>query len=180
MANTYTAVSTPVTATTISVSSFGSKVTDDLDYLAVSKPNCRVYNSATISHTTSGVYQALTFNSERYDKGAGSHSTVSNTGRLTVPTGCAGVYRIFGCITFAANATGARGIAIRLNGTTYLVAHTTAAFASVDCSMAITTNYSLAVGDYVELMGFQSSGAALNMSLNGNIAPEFGWEWVST
>ncbi len=29
----------------------------------------RVYNSAAISHATSGTWQALTFNSERYDTG---------------------------------------------------------------------------------------------------------------
>lgn len=179
MANTYTAITTPVTATTISVSTFGSLVSGDVDYLAVSKPNCRVYNSANIAITTATL-TALTFDSERYDKGAGSHSTSVNTGRLTVPTSCGGVYMIFGHVSFASNNTGSRIIAIRLNGATYIARVYAPATQSADTEMSISTCYNLAAADYVELVVYQNSGGNLNAQVVANYACEFGWVWQST
>lgn len=73
----------------------------------------RVYNSADISIATSGLPQALTFDSEEYDYG-GLHSVASNTGRLTAVVG--GIYVISGHATFASDATGLRQLSIRKNG----------------------------------------------------------------
>ena len=87
---------------------------------------CRVYNDANISVSVSGVQQALTFNSERYDT-YGMHSTSVNQSRLTVPR--SGTYNIFGQIEYASNSTGVRFASIRLDGVTYI---------SVTSTLAVT------------------------------------------
>lgn len=136
-------------------------------------------NTANISHTSSGSYQALTFNSERVDVGA-MHDTVTNTSRLTVPSGGGGFYEIGGCIEFASNATGRRGIQILLNGATVIAQHETANIGAFDHAVTIATVYQLAAGDYVELLGKQASGGALNMLATSAYSPEFFAHWLST
>ena len=127
----------------------------------------RVYNSSgqTIGNAS---WTALTFNSERFDN-AGLHSTSSNTSRLVAPV--AGDYVITGVVRWNNNDTGLRGIAVRLNGTTFI------SESLVYTSSVHTSNtagiYHLAENDYVELMVYQSSGGNLNTIVSGNISPEF-------
>lgn len=131
----------------------------------------RVFNDANISIANNTV-TALTFNSERFDTG-NFHSTSSNTSRLTAPT--AGLYLIDGSVRIAANSTGRRRLAIRLNGTTDIrvVEPSFAPSATVQWFNDISTLYQLAPPDYVELTVFQTSGGALNVDVAGNYSPEF-------
>lgn len=135
----------------------------------ITSVGARVYNSAAIS-SNNATLTALTFDTERYDTD-GLHSTSSNTGRLTCTR--AGKHLIVVNLEFASNATGYRVVHIRLNGTTYI---------AVDSKMAVNGNatwfstatiYDLAVGDYVEVVVYQTSGGALNVSAAGNYTPEF-------
>lgn len=137
---------------------------------------CRVYNNANISITTSGVSQALTFNSERYDNFA-IHSTSSNTSRLIAPR--TGIYSIFGHVEFASNATGLRSIVIYANGTTNIaVEGKTAVGGGLSTYCSVSTIYALSAGQYVELLANQTSGGALNVLSTGNMSPEFGMMYV--
>lgn len=147
---------------------------DCIMYLGTNRPHCRVYNSSSIS-VANNTNVALTFNSERQDVGA-MHSTSSNTGRITVTD--AGFYRVGGGVEFASNGTGRRSIAIRLNGATYIAAHSANADAAAAHQMTISTEYQFAATDYVELVVFQTSGGALNVSVVGNYSPEFSACWV--
>lgn len=132
----------------------------------------RVFNSANIS-INNATFTALTFDSERWDTG-NFHSTSSNTSRLTVPT--AGLYDIGGSVVFAANATGMREAAIRVNGSTFIVEQGPQPPTVTDgARVQVSTQYQLAAGDYVELMAFQRSGGALNVIASGNSSPEF---WI--
>ena len=151
---------------------------DNVKWLGGDKPHCRVRNSTTISHTSTGNYQALTFDTERVDVGP-MHDTSSNTGRLTVPSGGGGFYAIGGCIEFFANATGRRGIQVRRNGTT-VIARNESSIGGNDHPITIATVYQLSAGDYVELMGLQASGGNLNMLASSAYAPEFWAHWIST
>ena len=178
MANTPATPRTWVAANTLTAAQMNVDVRDNGDYLLTSKPNARVYNSGAISLATGSV-TALTFDSERYDKGAGSHSTSSNTGRLTVPTSCGGVYLIGGNVSFASNSTGVRQIGIRINGSTTIAQVYVNTNSSADCNLSICTAYSLAAADYVELMAFQNSGGNLNVQVSAG-SPEFWWVWQST
>ena len=155
-------------------------VRDNLSWVGTDKPHARVRNSANISHSSSGSYQAVTFNSERVDVGS-MHDTSSNTSRLTVPAGGGGLYAIGGVIEFAANATGRRGIDIYLNGTTVLAREECNNLGAGSATpVSISTVYQLSAGDYVELRGLQASGGALNMLASANYSPEFWCHWVST
>jgi hypothetical protein len=160
-------------------SSWGDAVNAATDYLATNKPRARVYNSANISVANNTV-QALTFNSERYDVG-GAHSTVTNTGRLTVPTGEGGLYTMGGTVGWAANVTGRRILLVRVNGTTTICQSESMVDAGTgNSSDTINCEHALAAGDYVELCVFQTSGAALNVTTIANSSPEFWFRWVAT
>lgn len=133
--------------------------------------SARVYNDAAISITTSGTPQALTFNTERYDTDA-IHSTVSNTSRLTLPY--AGKWLIIGQVEWVANATGRRQVSIVLNNTTSIasiIEQTPSA--TIVSRQIITTIYSFAANDYVELSVLQTSGGALSVNSQSALSPEF-------
>lgn len=133
--------------------------------------SAHAYNSANISHTTSGTWESVTHDSERFDTD-NLHSVSSNTSRITIRK--AGKYAIGGLIEFAANATGLRGARIRLNGATVLAQVVSANLGAGDPTpIAVQTVYSLAAGDYVELQGYQASGGALNMLASANYSPTF-------
>jgi hypothetical protein len=140
------------------------------------KPMCRIYNSGNLSIATA-TNTSLTFDSERYDVG-GCHSTSTNTSRLTVPTGGAGVYHIGGCAVFAATATGIRALWVLLNSSTRIVQKLDAATSGGDQAMAVSCDYKLAAGDYVELQVIQSSGGLLNINSSASYSPELWWHWV--
>jgi hypothetical protein len=86
----------------------------------------------------------LTFDSERFDSDA-SHSTVSNTGRLTVPTNGDGLYLIGGTVQFGAyNDTGGMlGIRIFLDGATVIASQTVVRGANQIYSFSVSTLYEL-------------------------------------
>jgi hypothetical protein len=97
--------------------------------------------------------------------------------KLTAHT--AGKYRISGSVGFSSNATGRRNGAIRLNGSTTLIQTETAvvtAGATTVCPIA-TFEYPLAVGDYLELVAVQTSGAALLTSVASPFMTFLRAEW---
>lgn len=171
----YSVPTTRATGYVVTAANWNSDVVDNATWLGRDAPHARVYNSANLSITTATL-TALTFNSERYDTGA-CHSTVSNTGRLTVPAGGGGVYDIKANIRFAANATGTRKALLRLNGATYIAGNEGPGNASIDNDVTVATDYLLAAADYVEVIVWQNSGGALNVLATGNLSPEFMWEW---
>ena len=136
-------------------------------------PSARAYNNAAISinHNTN---TALTFNSERWDTDS-IHSTSTNPSRLTATT--AGIYHIYGHIVWGSNSTGDRKIDIRVNGSTFIASIRYAASGNNNW-MSISTEYSLAATDYVELVVYQTSGGSLNVEANANYSPEFGMTYL--
>lgn len=132
-----------------------------------------VYHSATqtISDTTN---TALAFDSERWDD-AGYHSTVTNNSRLTIPTGYGGViFRGTFNVRYAANSTGVRDAAIRLNGSTFIAYNRMPAAASPSTTVvSCPFEYVLNDGDYIEAICQQTSGGNLDVVPAGNFTPEF-------
>jgi hypothetical protein len=163
----WTTPKTWATNDSLGASTLNTHLRDNLNFL-YGRPCCRVFNNANISHTTSGALQALTFNSERFDTDT-MHSTSSQTGRITFTT--AGYYMVGGQVEFGASATGERGLAIRLGGTTTLISHNQDAIGSDQLS--VVTFYAFTAGQYVELLGYQTSGGALNMNFTSAYSPEF-------
>ncbi|MHB8085404.1 MAG: hypothetical protein ACYDHZ_06240 [Dehalococcoidia bacterium] len=136
-----------------------------------SDKSARVYHNAdqTIANNT---LAALAFNSERWDTD-NIHDNVTNNSRLTCKT--AGKYLIVGNANFAANATGRRGIMIRVNGTDYIAIQQFMAVSDSGASTgaSISIVYSLAVNDYVELVVKHLAGADLVVTYTALYSPEF-------
>lgn len=180
MANTPATPRTWVAGAVLTAAQLNADVRDNTDFLLTSAPAVRVYNSANISISNNTV-TALTFDTERYDVGSGMHSTSVNTGRLTVPTGCGGKYHIGASLVFAANATGRRYAAIRLNGTTLIAIQIEPTNSGTYATgIQVSCDYALAAADYVEVEVYQDSGGALNVTFAGNYSPEFWAHWVRT
>lgn len=164
-------VDTPTSITAVYVS------VDDTDGAAVwlelpsgaSTPSfvgARAYSTSTqsISNGSGDTPTAATLGSEEYDTD-GFHSTSSNTSRMTVPSGKAGYYRVRGHAFFAANATGIRFACLAKNGTKYRgsATRTLVPGSTGGISVWAEATLNLAVGDYVELMVYQTSGGSLTI-----------------
>lgn len=128
-----------------------------------------VFNSAAISIPNNAL-TALTFDSERQDVMA-MHSTVTNTGRITLPL--PGWWDVGLNAEFAANATGRREWRIQLNGVTYIAQVAMVANAALQHAANLSRLYYFAANDYIQAVVFQNSGAALNMLSTAQISPEF-------
>lgn len=150
-------------------------VIEDGIYDAHKQPCCRTGHNAnqSIANTT---FTVLAFNTEVYDRdGLGTstiHDNATNNSRLICRV--AGAYSTKACIQWAANAVGIRQVNVRLNGTTTIGVETRSEVtADVAEVMTVTTDYDLAVNDYVEVVVYQSSGGALDVSLAASYSPTF-------
>lgn len=111
------------------------------------------------AHTVSATWIPIPFDVDYYNN-FGMHDTAVNNTRITALAG--GMYRIGGQVTWAANATGIRGLSVYLNGTTFMAVQALTATATV-IHLNLMTEFILNVGDYVELQGYQDSGGNLNV-----------------
>ena len=120
-------------------------------------------SSQTISDSTA---TAVSWNSEDYDVGglwAGGNPT-----RFTLPD--AGKYIYQATVQWAANATGARKIEIRENGTTFLQTNEEPAEASNVRSQQVIGTNDFAATDYVELIVTQFSTGNLDLTAGGTLS----------
>ena len=122
---------------------------------------CMLINSANISISNAS-QTTLTWDSEEIDVD-GYHSTATNTGRTTIPTGKTGKFLISAQLRFSPSATGRRILYIYKNGTTELWSAQVNGTATNDT--VFTGNYviSLTAGDYLECRTYQNSGGALDL-----------------
>jgi hypothetical protein len=157
-------------ALTVTDGGAGSTATLDLNAIGA-----RVYNDTSISVADS-TNTAITYNTEVYDTDT-IHDLGANTNRLTCKT--AGYYIIAGSFIYAANATGNRRAFIYLNNTTLLCDDFDDDPKAADpCRLSLVTIYQLAVNDYVEILTWQSSGGALNITESGH-TPGFGMQMIA-
>lgn len=117
----------------------------------------------TISNNS---YTLLTFDAENFDSDS-FHSNVTNNSRMTVPSGKAGKYLVSGLISFLANATGLRIIRLQKNGSAVFY-FGTYPFTGDNVPVYLDYTIDLAVGDYLELYAYQSSGG--NLNVDGGVA----------
>lgn len=129
---------------------------------------CRAYNNTTQSIPNSTV-TALTLNSEEFDTD-GIHSTVSNTSRMTIPSGLAGKWYFHAMTDIASGGSaGVRAIWFYKNGAS--LRGTASLMPSTNSNVKPHTSciVDLAVGDYIEAVVFQSSGGSLNAGDASNV-----------
>lgn len=123
----------------------------------------KAYSSTTQSITSGAANGVvLTLDTEIVDSDGG-HSTVTNTSRYTAQT--AGLYWVCGTVCFSTSATGARALQILVNGTGTAGNLIQSAATSTNGGSVLTSSLvQLAVGDYVELFAWQTSGGNLTTS----------------
>lgn len=141
-------------------------------------PRFRGYQ-ATSQSLADNTWTSLTMDTEVYDSDNG-HSTTTNSSRYTVQV--AGTYLITGSSAFTANATGNRAIRITVNGSpiTGSFAKTLAATSGHSSGIIGAAQAVCIVGDYIEVQGLQTSGAALSTSTGSDVAPSMGVQWISS
>jgi hypothetical protein len=124
---------------------------------------CSLWNSTTVS-APNATETIMTFDSELFDTD-GFHSTVSNTGRITIPTGKGGYYLVTGMIVFLASSGGMRSCALFKNGGATALTDNALPNSASQANDAPWFSYigNFAATDYLEIKGYQNSGAALNM-----------------
>ena len=127
---------------------------------AASYVGVSVYKSANQSIANS-TDTALTFDSEFFDTDS-FHSTVTNTSRLTIPSGKGGKYLLSGAISWGGGGGTIRAIKIYKNGS---VLNQISQFAGTnDGSINPAANvYELVATDYLEVYVRQNSGGNLDV-----------------
>jgi hypothetical protein len=130
---------------------------------------CRAY--ATSDQTmNNGANVMFNLDSENYDTN-GFHSTTTNNSRITIPSGKAGYYLITGVATYQGGSAGQgqRDLYVQLNGTTGLVNVVSQRVSNLNfLGMSLSDVQYLAVGDYIELGGYQDSGTSASTFTQGS------------
>jgi hypothetical protein len=114
----------------------------------------------SLGSLTNATWIQQTYDTETYDVGS-LHSTSSNTSRITVRR--TGRYLLSAISSFAANNTGQRFCAWRLNGGTYMPPSSINATTTYNTRMSMSLILNLVAGDYVETQCFQNSGGPLTL-----------------
>ena len=128
---------------------------------------CAIYKTATqsipnITGTT------VTFDSEYLDTD-GYHSTSTNTGRITIPTGKAGKFLVTGNLQFANNISAQIVVSINKNGAGIVSAQYPQSSVNVSggfTTLSVNGIVSCAVGDYIEMTAYQASGGNSDVAAN--------------
>lgn len=126
--------------------------------------NAMVKAKRTTNQTlTTATWTAIGLDSEDFDTDA-MHDNITNNSRVTF--NLAGKYAIHGFGSFANNTTvGYRLIGLRLNGVTFIAMQQTGPLEGTRTPRgAVSDVISAIVGDYVELVAFQDTGADLVFS----------------
>lgn len=138
------------------------------------------------SALTTATWTLMTFAGEDYDT-ATMHSTSTNTGRLTVPTGGAGLYHLTGNVALDYNTTAKScGLMVRKNaagsstGGTLIAQSMTllSTNAFVISAANISTHVRLSAADYLELFVLHDKGSNLSLK-GGDLTHRFGMYWVT-
>jgi hypothetical protein len=145
-------------------------------------PPIMVCTQTVTQSVANNTWTAITLDTEQQDT-YGGHSTSTNTSRYTAQV--AGWYTVSGVTVWGNNATGVRGSRIHVNGSAIqgtcqlVTAVTTGSLTGVSTP---TRTVFLNVGDYVEVGGYQSSGAALStgVATGGDLASALFVAWTHT
>lgn len=129
----------------------------------------KVYDAGNQTIATS-TDTAVAFDSEVYDDDS-FHDTVINNTRLTIPDD--GRYALLGNVQFDGNATGVRGIFIRLNATPTIGKNASGDVDASNLQMQVAAEDDFSAGDFLELMVRQSSGGNLDIEHNADFANYF-------
>ena len=116
---------------------------------------------------STGTYTAVTLTNEDFDTDA-FHSTSTNTARMTVPSGKAGKYLFNFSLQWSGGTTNTRVLTIYKNGSIFSYLENPATSVGATFTQCASIVMDLAVGDYVELYCYQSTGGNLTLYGTGS------------
>lgn len=166
----------------LAASTMNTEIRDRMDWLKAADALHGITSASALGQLKSALYGALatrdgtvqaisnltetaiTLPTETVDSDA-FHSTSSNTSRLTIPTGGGGVYIVGGAGDWVENATGARRLFLRKNGSNLSPDAEDArrAVSGWDTTQSIVTMEQVSAADYLEVWVWQDSGGSLNI-----------------
>lgn len=168
---------TAATGGFITAALWNTQVRDANAYFSA-PPSFRAYSTVAQS-LVDQAWTPMLLDAEQFDN-YGGHSITTNTSRYTAPL--SGIYLVTGVAAFASNTTNNRAVRLAVNGVAYAGTFVKTLAASGASSSAVSTTalVMLGAGDYVEVMGYQNSGAPLNTSVSGpDVFPSLTVLWVS-
>ena len=143
-------------------------------------PQCRAYRNTNTAAVANITWTAVPFDLEAYDGGTPGkdmHDTAVNTTRITVRV--PGTYVVSGCFEWANAAGAVRAARLILNQAVVLDVDMKVPIGGGNLTaMTVDSNYRFAVGDYVEIEGYQDSGAGLVVLGAGNLNPYLAMSWI--
>lgn len=171
------AVNQPITA-----SLWNDDVRDAVNFL-INPPRCAAYASSTTS-LSSGTTKVIALDGESFDSD-GMHSTSSNNSRVIAKT--AGTYLVVAQLTHTAASSGGRQMSIRLNAggnpasgsEVWDGTHDSSPSASGQSILRAGGLVQLALNDYLEMFGYQSSGSS-NTTASGANKTFLHMFWIGT
>lgn len=151
----------PVTAGQLVDDDYLNQLAENAEFIATACA-ARAYRGS-VQSIPNNAWTALSLTSESFDTDA-IHSTSSNQSRFTLPR--AGLWVVSGVVSFDFNASGYRGAKFRINGTTDIAVdlEEPVAESGIDTPVDVECSLIFALNDYVELLGYQNSGGALDAS----------------
>lgn len=141
-------------------------------------PRARVRWAGAAPAIVTAVATALAFDTETYDVG-GCHDPAVNNSRITCPAAGAGLWTFSTGAEIAANAAGRRELSLRINGALYIATTRVPPTAADATRLAVSTEYRMVAGDYVEAVIFQSSGGNLNVTVADAYSPFLTARWTA-
>lgn len=133
-----------------------------------SVPQVRAWQSV-VQNIADATNVAITFTNQQWDTHA-IHSSTVNTSQFVAPKD--GRYLVIGNLGWAINATGRRNARLLKNGVTSVAETGVQAVTGSFTFQNVISEVDLVVGDYMELIGTQLSGAPINTFAGG---PQFTW-----
>lgn len=146
----------------------------------VTNPPVCIISRSTNQSTTSATITPVSFDTQQSNTNS-MHSIGVNPTRITINT--AGVYILTANVSWALNATGFRGLFIYRNGGSYLLADRIASEWRTPnngdvTEMIVSRTYKFAAAEFIELVGYQTSGGALNLLNSGGFSPTLSAVWA--
>jgi len=139
---------------------------------------CHVKRDALFS-CADAAWTLVPFNLEEEDF-TGWHDNAVNPGRITIPdVNFEGKYLVSACIAFSGHTTGYRGVRIVREvavgpATEIIVSQVNAGCADATVPViSVSSVIHLLVDDYITCEAYQSSGAAMDLTLDAEYAPRF-------
>lgn len=160
----------------LTAAEWNSNVRDGINYLL--NPPLFVGVQSTVQSVASGAWGWLTIDTTTVDTYSG-HSNATNNMRYTAQV--AGWYEVTVGVSWASSGTGIRSVGVGVNSTTPIAASIESMYpgtAGYDPVCQTTYTVFLNVGDYVQGLVEQTSGAALSTNQSASGASFLAVRWV--